>query len=794
MPEVLERVTRWRPPHATRRAGDAAALAALLLGVSLFHARGILPGQTFLPVDLAANSLPWLSGEPDPLQNWLISDPLFQAYPFLAHAVESLRQGNWPVWNADVLLGQPTAGDPVAQPFYPVFATLGLLLGAARALSLGLWAHAVLAALLTYGFLRSIHCSRAASTAGAFVYALSGYMVTWFETPFWIATLAWLPGVLWGFEAALSSRSLRPAMLGSAAMGLAILGGQLSFALDFLLFLTLYALARAVEETRLRGRICIRPLGMLIGFGGLGGLIGAIQILPFVEFLGLSHRPGSAGPPDPLPLAQLITLLVPNFYGNPASPTGQYWGALNFSEGVLYCGLPALLLACTAPFCLRRLFPSCVALLGALIVYVAVGGPAASLLGLIPGFGYAALHRFVFLLPIVVALLAALALTAKGPDRRLSLAVCLAAGLPVVAAAVAARTGQHWTEQQGPLLTATGLIAAMAGLMWVRATRVGLGRSAADWAMVFLVFADLFSFGHQFNPAGSVDRLVPSTPLIQWLRGNLGEYRVATLQTDDRLLFGPNVPSVFGLAEAGGYSSLLPARFQQLVSVGDPRESARGVGRYLRSNANIVFFNSPSRRLLDLMAVAYLVSPQRLDDPDLDAVEAYRQGQIYVYQLRAPLPRARVVYGSQQIPDDNEAIRRLLDRSFDLRNAAVASEPLGLPANPEIPSTPARIVDYQDSRVEIEASAARPGLLVLADQFHPGWQARVDGRPTAVLRVNLIQRGVLLPVGDHRVELEFAPASLRVGAFLTLSGLLIVIGIALVPRLLANGKAQPKRS
>ena len=175
----------------------------LVAGVTYFHWRGIRPDYTFLPVDLARNILPWRSGQIGALQNWLISDPLYQFYPFLSEAVAALRQGSLLLWNPAIFLGHPAGADPLFQVFYPVGAFFALALGVERGFALSLYAHVILAALLTYGLLRAWGTTRPAAVAGAFTYALSGYLVTWLETPFWITTLAWLPGVVWAYQHAL---------------------------------------------------------------------------------------------------------------------------------------------------------------------------------------------------------------------------------------------------------------------------------------------------------------------------------------------------------------------------------------------------------------------------------------------------------------------------------------------------------------------------------------------------------------------------------------------------------------
>src|SRR5512136_558648 len=99
--------------YLSRHRTDLLAIAILILGVSLFHGRGLMPGQTFLPVDLSRNYLPWRT-EWVPLQNWLISDPLLEFYPFLATSVNSIREtGAWPLWNPYIFQGHPVIADPL---------------------------------------------------------------------------------------------------------------------------------------------------------------------------------------------------------------------------------------------------------------------------------------------------------------------------------------------------------------------------------------------------------------------------------------------------------------------------------------------------------------------------------------------------------------------------------------------------------------------------------------------------------------------------------------------------------
>jgi hypothetical protein len=147
---------------------------------------------------------------------------------------------------------------------------------------------------------------------------------------------------------------------------------------------------------------------------------------------------------------------------------------------------------------------------------------------------------------------------------------------------------------------------------------------------------------------------------------------------------------------------------------------------------------------------------------------------VYTFERLAPLPRAYVVYAAEHLVAEAQVVKRLLDDGFDLRNVAVTAEPTGLPASTARPATPAEIVSRSDAQVVIRAAVAQKGLLVLAEQHYPGWQVSVDGQAAPLLRVNHVYRGVLLEPGDHEVVFRFEPSSLRTGAWLSATGLMVL--------------------
>jgi len=84
------------------------------------------------------------------------------------------------------------------------------------------------------------------------------------------------------------------------------------------------------------------------------------------------------------------------------------------------------------------------------------------------------------------------------------------------------------------------------------------------------------------------------------------------------------------------------------------------------------------------------------------------------------------------------------------------------------------------NRVILDVDIAQPAMLVMTDLWHNNWNVTVNGEPRPLYRVNYLQRGVWCRPGKYRVIMEFRPASLKRGLFMTAVGIigLIILIIA----------------
>ena len=79
----------------------------------------------------------------------------------------------------------------------------------------------------------------------------------------------------------------------------------------------------------------------------------------------------------------------------------------------------------------------------------------------------------------------------------------------------------------------------------------------------------------------------------------------------------------------------------------------------------------------------------------------------------------------------------------------------------------AEVVATTPESLTIDVEAAAPGLLVVSQIYAEGWRATVDGEPVSILATNHSLQGIPIDAGRHVVELQYRPASLRIGLWIS---------------------------
>ena len=89
----------------------------------------------------------------------------------------------------------------------------------------------------------------------------------------------------------------------------------------------------------------------------------------------------------------------------------------------------------------------------------------------------------------------------------------------------------------------------------------------------------------------------------------------------------------------------------------------------------------------------------------------------------------------------------------------------------------AKIYDYENNRVIIDLNGEK-GWLVASETFadFPGWTAKINGKPIEILKADNIITAVYLDGEKGKLEFEYAPASYKIGKWITIAASISLIG------------------
>ncbi len=707
---------------------------------------------------------------------------------WLRFAVSSIQQGHFPLWNPYLFSGLTFIANPQPALFYPP-TWLALLMPITRALGWIIVLHLWLAGAGMYAWLRAEGASVAGALLAAVAFAFSGYFFVRVRAGHLgvITTGAWLPLLLWVCRCAVKHRSWKLAVVGGLPVGLSLLAGHTASFIYVALGLVAYAAFRAWERWREERSALQSPLSNLhspllpLAWAGLMLLVGlalaAVQLFPLAELA--LHSTRQAAPSYEFatrfswPPGYLLTLLVPNFFGEPTY--AGYWGDGIYDEFIFYVGVLPLLLALLGLRLRHRLAPFLVALgLGALLLAFGKYGSLYLLFyRFVPLFRMArAPARAGFLFTLAAAALSGLVVTvlqssAGDEDERrvrlleplkwpLVLTVAGGALVLVVAGFVAFALGRETNPAAGRLWHLSNHVALFLFFFLLAAGFLAAWRSAASrraglWLLALgLVVLDLWTFG-----SGAVE-VVDVQESAYWrvvAQATAGAGRVLPWGLND---FEQNGGIEFGLRSVFGYDPLTLQRYEEFItSRPDPRA-----------------------RTYDLLNAGYLVTsaPQDFpDDPDAPRLLLERSG-VYVYERPAALPRAWVV-PQIEVADDAATLARIHDPDFDPRAVALLDSALECVNTDADEAGEVESVLYEGNRIEAQVQGGG-GLLILSEIDYPGWRATVDGDPARIVRADYVLRALCVPAGEHRVVLVYDPPLLKAGLAITVLTLLSIIGVA----------------
>lgn len=770
----------------------------LLLGLMpLIFLANVLFTDQVLVGDNLARTYPWAAYADEELlqrpTNGRI-DPLYQYYPHRVIAAEMVRAGTIPLWNPYYLSGTPfLATEPLAGLFYPPNVVY-YLMDPLQAFDISAGLHLFLAGLFMYLYLRRIELDRVSALVGAVSFELSGYLLInlmWLSR---VCTATWAPLLFFSFEGYWRERRLAYALLLAFALGMSVLAGTPPVVVFVMLALGLYVAARVLFCLRERGlKVSVRGIAVVVAAICLGALLGAVQLVPTYEatpFFARAHWSYEEAWDTGRSSLSLATALVPEFLDN-------YW------RPNIYAGIIPLLLAFWAIVWKRNLYVVFFASLAILSLSLFLNIPDVlfRLLYEIPLFRAGRLMEVKVTYAFSVSVLAgwgfsslARQVRAHGSSRRLGvgLTLLILAGV-VLAAMLAAQTESTWLGHAGAGLWSTWglqtvrsvgraslLVLMGSGLVLLR-ERGWLGVRWYGSLAVLLVAVDMFYLGWKLNPPQKASQLFVETGSTRFLSADSDLYRIIRGPGSGGVL-PPNTAAVYGISDAQGYSSLVLDYYGQFMDLIEP-----GLAKTIRIRPlnQVESLTSP---LLNFLNVKYVLLESNVSQElaEFDAahedIELVYDGEIKIYENKDVLPRAYVVTSYVVAENRAEALELLRDDGFDpAKQVVLEKEPMFDADGTDSTGSGGhvRVLEYQPTRVVLEATFPAEGLVVLSEVYYPGWKALVDGAEREVYRANYAFRAVPVESGSHQVELVYDPWSFKLASGLSACAAAMTIGTSL---------------
>ena len=706
------------------------------------------------------------------LETFVARDFGFFAYPLAHFQQECFRHGELPFWNPYNSCGVPFLAQWNTMPLYPP-ALFYLALPLTWSLGVFSLLHLWWAGVGMYFLARRWTGNNFAAAFAGVAFAFNGFTLNLIMWPSHIATFSWMPWVVLATELAWREGG-RKIFLAAFAGAMQMLAGGPETILFTWLIVTALWLQQFVSGGGASSPPRLALLRRLPLVVALVVLLSAAQLLPFFDLVAHAQRGvGFADLRWSLPGFGLANLLVPMAFGTTLTEGiffqhDQYW------TSSYYLGLGTLWLALLA---LGRVRERRGWLLG--------GAAGIALL--------CALGENTFFYPLVRKLIPQLSFITY-PVKFISGAVFAA---PLLAAFALANFQKI---QQRILPLGAILLSLIAGiLLWTQlaplpgddtaaALQNGFSRAAfllvtgailfflasprlrfAPLALVLVAWLDVFTHEPAQNPTvspGVYELNLARTRLAMQPQPELGGSRAmlsmaAWMELNHfavsdpknnflakRLGYCSNVNLLDAVPKVDGFFSLKPREFEGLLAL-----------VYSATNGNW-------SQLENFMGVSQITAPAKLLD----------------WQARTHfLPL--VTAGQKPVFLDNtKALWAFGWNNFD--GAKIVFLPPEEKSFVTVSNQTAAMIlaaRFGNHTVDIDAMAAEPSLLVVAQTYYHNWRATVDGRPAPLLRANVAFQAVPIPAGTHAVHLYYQDRAFAVGAGISL-GALAVCALAVFRR------------
>lgn len=754
-------------------------LFTFILATVIVFRRFFFDGLLPIPGDILIGAYyPWLDDKWGfitgvPVKNPLPSDVISILYPWRILAISILKSGSLPLWDNTSLLGTPLLANFQAAILNPLN-ILFFFLSERYAWSIQVILQPIFISLAMYLYLKNLNLGKFSAIFGSLAFAFCGFSVVWLEYNTIGYTLIFIPMSFLLVDKIVKNPKIIYAFLLGLSWSLQVFSGYPQVSLYTIAFSSLYFLYRLCQNEN----FSVSKILVCILAGASAISLAAVQILPSMELLDLSIRSVDkttiGGEIQFLPIGHLITVFAPDFFGNPA--TGNYWSSGSYDNFTFYIVIVALFFFIHA--LLKRLVFNKTYFIFLLFIclslVLAIANPISqffvekNILGLQSAVATRILIMFDFSV-IVIATLGFNHFQAHkiGVGYKLLplfiITVLLFAGLEFYSFNPVAIRNSIFPVA---LLSAT----TFTGLFLVRFKR--LFPIIVIGLLIFEITRNTDKYMTFIKPA----LLYPSVDVLTDLKTNLVNSR---FEREKAEILPSNTWVPYGLKAAGGQNALYPLSSSIYLTLVD-NNPANMFGRYVDLNN----YESPLYDTLDIKYLLVLNRDEKTSVPSKDGqpfkqflnpkFSEFRNYQsVRVLEHTTNLGRAWFSNNTFCINNEEKIANILLAKEYNPRDTLIVNCRHNNFTNKAIGSV--QVKANSPNYTKFEISNPSNNYLTISQAFYPGWNAYIDGEKTEINRANIALTAVLIPEGNHTLELKYQPNSFHTGLKISLAALFLWI-------------------
>jgi hypothetical protein len=709
------------------------------------------------------------------------SDFILQFWPWKRFVYDTLwTQGTLPFWNPYTLSGTPSIANIQASMFYPL-GFLYYLIPPEYAYGFSTILHCILGSFFMYIFMRGLTVSPWGAFMSAFIFIFNGYFMAHLYAGHlsFVQNYIWIPLIFFYLHQFLETQRYKWVFFAGLSLGIQILGGFPQIAFYTILACAAFGLFRISVFFKVKRTDAVKKVVIgLVGIIFIGFALAAVQLLPTFEFQKLSGRAGGVSywfaTLDSLHPRQAIAFILPDFFGNPVDRT--YWlstKSWNFWETCGYVGILPLCLVFISGQDGLKLNRIRYFFLGLIIisVFLALGryNPLYPLIFKLPGFhSFRIPAQILFLYVFSLAAIAGITLHhLEAGLSKLSRSSIFFFALIGIALSLFLFTmyfypynffshlfrlfpeepvQQHVIEQvpgniSYAMYRSALLFFATAFLLFFRQKNI-IGINMFRTALLAILIIDLGLYSSQFIKPHQFRRSEAKLRVADYIRDSDQPVRVMT----SRPSFLSNDGILYNLPTINGYDPLVMERYIVYLQASQGLEPNRHV---LTTN----FLKNPNNKLIKMLNVRYF-----LHDNTRTELKPFFPKAVMA-QKAVFKPKEKVLefiesdlfdpFTTVVLESESKAFLFSADEKLDYEGSC-------------------QITEYDNDRIRISASTNQSGYLVLSEMYYPGWEAKVDGQKSPVLRGNYLLQVIPLKSGEHDVEMYFVSQPFRIGATISL--------------------------